>query len=195
MMNTRKQARRMMNFGKRQVAEQVVAPVQELRTAGLTPDEVARAFAVGTAVSFLPIPAVDLLLATLLVMRWRLNKAAVMVALALWNDAVILPLYAPGLKLGRVLASTLVHLPAEPTVWQRAAVAGLQFALGNAVLAAVVTLAAYFTVRTGLSASRSTSFAFSLRLPTRLPLRVKFPSLPVTLPRLTLSGIFRSAAG
>lgn len=184
-MNALAQVTRILNFGKQQAATQLVAPVRELRTAGLSPDEVARAFAVGTAVSFVPVPATDLLLAGLLTTRFRLNKAAVMIALALWNDAVVLPFYAPGLKLGQTLVSTLVQLPAEPVGVQRVALVGLQFAVGNGLLAAVVATAVYLAVRGGMSGYRLRSGRGGM------PRLRTWP----TLPRLSWSGIFRSAAG
>jgi uncharacterized protein (DUF2062 family) len=90
------------------------AQKQELQQAADSPLGLAVAFALGTLTSFFPIPVLDSLLAVGLAIRFaRLNKAAIFLARLVWNDLLVVPLYAPGLKIGRWVLTAVLGT-AEP---------------------------------------------------------------------------------
>lgn len=68
----------------------------------------ATAFSVGTLVSMVPIPVLDMMLAAL-VMRLlhRLPRGPIFAAMAVWNNMVMAPLYATSPRLGGGLISTV----------------------------------------------------------------------------------------
>ncbi len=167
-------------FGRRQVETQLVSPVRELRQADLPASRVAGTFALATAASFSPIPMSDVVLGALLVSRFKRNRAVVMLALAIWNDLVILPLYAPALKLGHGLVGMLGLLSAESGMAQQALATAAAFVLGTLLLSLAVSTTAFVAIwiSVGVARSRPRSLPFSL-----------------TLPRLTAFGKLRSGAG
>ncbi len=106
-----------VNFAKSFIREQR----QSLLETTAAPSRLAFAFALGTFSAFLPVIILDSLLVMALLARFRqVNKAAVFAARAVWNDFVVVPLYASGFKmcgvlLGRVGVETAVS-PTQQTI-------------------------------------------------------------------------------
>ena len=122
-----------------QIAVRVKQQWQELTRLNTSTDNIALAFAVGTFISVLPIPGIDLALVTLLAAIFKqLNKAGMLAALAVWNTFVVAPIYVLSHKVGASLP-----LLAE----QHLAVA---FLVGNLLLAVGITAVSYFIVHTSL---------------------------------------------
>lgn len=100
------------------------------------PAALAVAFALGTLLSFIPVPILDTLFVGAILNRYKqLNRAALLCARFIWNDLVVVPLYVPGFRLGMALLKPIVDTD------QAFAVSAAAFALGIAVLAVAATLA------------------------------------------------------
>ncbi|MEZ4518056.1 MAG: DUF2062 domain-containing protein [Chloroflexota bacterium] len=96
----------------------------------------AAAFAIGTLVSMVPVPVVDMMLAAL-VMRLihRMPRGPVVAAMALWNSFIMAPVYASSPKVGGLLITTAI--PQQPSssnaILPRIIVGNLAIAVGLAL--------------------------------------------------------------
>ena len=81
---------------------------KKLLQPGQTPAPLAAAYALGTMLSFLPLPVVDTLLVGIILARsGQVNKPALLAARLIWNDIVVLPLYVTGFRLGMTFLGTM----------------------------------------------------------------------------------------
>jgi len=121
-----------------------------------TPHSLALAFALGTLISVLPTPGLNIALAAgLTAVNKSLNRSGLFGAVAVWNAVVVAPLYALSYELGEFLfGQAALSLPAGMPVWVETAVRFCQqFLIGNLIIAAVTAAASYGTVY-GLAAWR-----------------------------------------
>lgn len=97
----------------------------------------AGAFTVGTLVSMVPIPVVDMLLAGLVMRRLdRLPRGPIVVAMAFWNNLIMAPVYASCPRVGgMVIATTASH-----SHWQPADAVLLQIVVGSVAIVIGLTL-------------------------------------------------------
>ena len=106
----------------------------------------AMGFAVGTFISLLPTPGFNFALALLLASWFRLNRATVLVSLAIWNVFVTAPFFALSYRLG----NWLFPAPATASVaeqWQAQVISFVQgFLVGNLIIAGLVTAVSYTIV-------------------------------------------------
>ncbi len=119
----------------------------EMRRGLDAPLALAAAFALGTLTSFLPLPIFDSLLAVGLAFKFaRLNKGAIFLARAVWNDLLVVPLYAPGFKVGQWLVGSLLN----PEIVQEMIPTHFiwigSFLLGTAILAVLAASAGFLAV-------------------------------------------------
>ncbi|MCB9422317.1 MAG: DUF2062 domain-containing protein [Ardenticatenaceae bacterium] len=112
---------------------------QELIQLDASAQNIALAFAVGTFISVLPIPGIDLALVTLLASLFKqLNRTAMIAALAVWNTFVVAPIYVLSHKVGASL----------PLLADKNLVIG--FLAGNLLLAVVITAVSYLIVQASI---------------------------------------------
>lgn len=109
----------------------------------------AAAFAVGTLVSMVPVPVIDMMIAAL-VMRLlhRLPRGPIVAAMALWNSFIMAPLYATSPRVGGVVldnAASHTHLAVPNTLLPRLVVGNVAIALGLAVVSFLLA-ATFFAV-------------------------------------------------
>lgn len=147
---------------------------QELLQAADAPHDAARSFAIGTSLNFMPLPALDVILAGLLLAKYkRLNRSALLLAFAVWNNFVVLPLYASGYKLGGAIVSATVPTAAlapapEAHLVYATALLVLNFLVGNLIVATLAVSSGYVTVFTLLKLYGGRG-RFNLTLPRLLP--------------------------
>jgi uncharacterized protein (DUF2062 family) len=116
----------------RSALKQLLTDFRQLGHAQQSPGLLAAAFALGTLLSFIPAPFLDTLLVGLIVTRFpQVNRPALLSARFIWNDLIVVPLYAPGFRLGMALL-THAHTPAGLEV--------LAFLLGALLLGVAATL-------------------------------------------------------
>lgn len=112
---------------------------QEMVQTNASPKHIALAFAVGTFISVLPTPGLNLVLATLLASLFKqLNRAGLLAAIAVWNAVVVAPIYALSHKVGTSL----------PVFSEQNLAVG--FLVGNLLLAVVITAVSYLIVHVGI---------------------------------------------
>lgn len=105
----------------------IAAELHALRNPAQPVGELAAAFALGTLISFIPVPILDTLLVGLVFTRLkRINRAPIFIARVIWNDLLVYPLYGPGYRLGSALVVPIVS--------------GSQSALGGSAVTAVSSL-------------------------------------------------------
>lgn len=120
---------------------------REMMQAAQSPIGLAGAFALGTLTSFLPVPLLDSLLAVGLALKFeRLNKAAIFLARAIWNDLLVVPLYAPGFKVGQFLLGAVISPEAAGDRYHPQIVWLASFLLGAAVLATIAAFLGFVIV-------------------------------------------------
>ena len=113
---------------------------QELVQTNASPQSIALAFAIGTFISVLPTPGLNLVLATLLASLFKqLNRTGLLAAIAVWNAFVVAPIYVLSHKVGTSL----------PILSNQNLAIG--FLVGNLLLALVITAVSYLIVQMGIS--------------------------------------------
>lgn len=116
------------------------------------------AFAVGTLLSMVPIPVVDMLIAGL-VMRLlrRLPRGPIVAAMALWNSVIMAPVYATSPRVGGVLLSTAAaHSPlyVPDALLPRLIVGNLAIGVALAVFSFLLAAVIFSTLHWQQSAAR-----------------------------------------
>lgn len=109
------------------------------------------AFMVGTLVSMVPVPVVDMVVAGLVMRRLqRLPRGPIVAAMALWNSFIMAPLYATSPRVGGAVLSSAAgysHLAVPDTLLPRLVV-------GNLTIALVLALASFLLATALFSALR-----------------------------------------
>ena len=136
--------------------EQFWQDLQELRCAVHPAGSLAFSFAVGTLLSFIPVPLLDTILVGLVLARFKgLNRAPVFMARLIWNDLLVFPLYGPGYKLGTALVLPVLGSDPElPGLGIKAAPL-LSFTTGLVVLATGTALGGYLAFLIGIKLYRA----------------------------------------
>ena len=120
--------------------------VHALMNAEASAQNQAMGFALGTFISLLPTPGVNMALALLLASWFRLHKATVVLSLAIWNMFVTAPFFALSYRLGNFLFPA----PASASVaeqWQAQVISFVQGVLvRNLIIAGLVTAVSYTMV-------------------------------------------------
>lgn len=112
------------------------------------PKSIALAFAIGTFISVLPTPGLNIPLATLLASSFKqLNRAGLLAAVAVWNALVVAPIYALSHKVGSFVAPSLPALQNQP----ENASFFIGFLVGNILLTIVITGLSYIIVQAGIT--------------------------------------------
>lgn len=125
--------------------------ILELRSPAASPARLATAFAIGTLLSFIPLPVLDSLLVSLVLVRFRqVNKATLLAARLVWNDLVILSLAPTGYRLGVSMLPTSMILSADPALTGKLIMLALNYAIGNLLIAITATTACYVIVWLGV---------------------------------------------
>ncbi|MEJ2750453.1 MAG: DUF2062 domain-containing protein [Anaerolineae bacterium] len=107
----------------------------------------ALSFAVGTFISVLPIPGVDLFLVALLVSVFKqLSRAGLLAAVAVWNTFVVAPIYVLSYRVGSLIMASFPALSFGGD--KQNLVVG--FLVGNLLLTVVITAVSYFIVQLGI---------------------------------------------
>lgn len=120
--------------------------IQELRDPAHSAAKLAAAFALGTLLSFIPVPVLDTILVGMILARFKqVNRAPLFMARLIWNDFLVFPLFGPGYKLGSALLESLMGIDTElPAGVDMAVNPLLSFMLGGVILAVSLTLLGYF---------------------------------------------------
>jgi hypothetical protein len=130
--------------------------LQELHSPVNPAGSLATSFAVGTLLSFIPLPVVDTILLGLVLARFkRLNRASIFIARLIWNDLLVFTLYGPGYKLGTALVMSVLGSDGDlPGLGIRAAPL-FGFTTGIVVLSGGMTLAGYLAFLIGIKLYRA----------------------------------------
>ena len=120
---------------------------QEFLQAADSPPALAAAFALGTLTSFFPVPILDSLLAVGLTVRFeRLNKSAIFMARLVWNDLLVVPLYAPGFRVGQYVVTAVLDTQGPILIAHSQFLWLLCFLAGVAILASFAALLCFLIV-------------------------------------------------
>jgi len=125
--------------------------MQELRSPAASPTRLATAFAIGTLLSFIPLPLLDSLLVSLVLVKFRqVNKATLLAARLVWNDLVILSIARTSYRLGVSMLPTSMISSADPAPAGKLIMLALNFAIGNQLIAIAATTGCYVIVWLGV---------------------------------------------
>lgn len=121
---------------------------QELAQTNASPKSVAMAFAIGTFISVLPTPGLNLIIATFLASWFKqLNRAGLLAAIAVWNTLVVAPLYFISHKIGAFVFDAAPFTALTHNVDGVA----VDFIIGNLLLAVSITAVSYLGVQIAIS--------------------------------------------
>jgi uncharacterized protein (DUF2062 family) len=124
--------------------QQFARDMVELRDPALPARQLAAAFAVGTVLSFIPVPLLDTILVGAVLARFRqLNRASLFLARLIWNDLLVFPLYGPGYRLGSAVVQALIGAEPNLPVLGYSAVPLFSFVTGAVLMSVWATLSAY----------------------------------------------------
>lgn len=124
----------------------------ELATGDTSTGAAAGAFAVGMLVSTIPLPVIDMALATLIMRRFgRLPRAPFVAAMALTNNLVMAPIYASTPKVG----GFVMHWLGRHTPLSAPDAVALQVLVGYLTVALGLALGSFALVHTGLYGYRA----------------------------------------
>ena len=131
---------------------QLTAQAKALFQADVSPAKLAQGFALGTFISILPTPGLNILLATALLGLFKeLNRMALFTALTVWNTLVVAPLYALSGKLGALLFTTKLLQGIGIFIDAYLSPKVAHFIVGNVTLAVMITAVSYLLVQTAVS--------------------------------------------
>ena len=129
--------------------------LQELQNPVHSARNLAAAFALGTLLSFIPIPVLDSMLVGLVLVRFKqVNRAPLFMARLLWNDLLVFPLYGPGYRLGSALLVPLMSAGPDTPGVGTAVAPLLSFTLGGMLVAAGFAAAGFVVFYLGISLYR-----------------------------------------
>ena len=130
--------------------------LRELHSPVHSADSLAAAFAVGTMLSFIPVPVLDTILVGLVLSRYKgLNRASIFLARLIWNDLLVFPLYGPGYKLGSTLILPIIGPDLEIPGLSVPALPFLGFIIGAVILSVSMALAGYLAFLIGIKVYRA----------------------------------------
>jgi uncharacterized protein (DUF2062 family) len=139
----------------RTIREKIQTHIREMLFTQASPHEVALGFAVGTFIEILPLYGLKTVLSLVLAARVKkINKAALLSALAVWNSLFLIPIYSLSVKLGNYVFN-LPGCPVETDVQQ----SGLScfvfsFIPGVLLMAAIMAGLMYITLWGGITIYR-----------------------------------------
>jgi uncharacterized protein (DUF2062 family) len=132
----------------RQLSQSIKRQWQTLIQTNDSPNSIALAFAIGTFISVLPTPGLNIPLATLLASLFKqLNRAGLLTAIAVWNALVVAPIYALSHKVGSFVTASLPIIPHQqenPNLF-------IAFLVGNLLLATFITGLSFLIVQAGMT--------------------------------------------
>ncbi len=130
--------------------------LKELRSPQHSAANLAAAFALGTMLSFIPVPLLDSMLVALIVTRFKqVNRASLFMARLLWNDLVVFPFYGPGYRIGAALLKPFISANPPLPGWETTARSLLSLTLGSVILAVGLAAAGYSLFLLGITLYRS----------------------------------------
>ena len=118
------------------------------------PERTALAFAVGTLIGFSPLLGLHTIIAAIIAVIWRLNKAALFTGVYISNPWTVAPVIAASWAIGRLFVETPpIELPhftlaafLKAEFWQQIASQWpqlLPFAIGSCIISVVCSLVSY----------------------------------------------------
>ncbi|MBU0760635.1 MAG: DUF2062 domain-containing protein [Nanoarchaeota archaeon] len=118
--------------------------VLEIKTA---PKEIAAGFALGTFLAILPTFGFGVLIGLLVILIFkRVSKISMIVAFAIWNPLVLIPIAALSYKIGDIILSEVPRYSFKIEVINQVYVYSRRFILGNIIVATTFTIISYFVV-------------------------------------------------
>lgn len=149
--------------GQRFISDEIKSQSENI----ISPNQYALSFAIGTLISFIPLPVIDTLLASFILLKSKqINKLAFLAARVVWNDLIVYPLYVPSFKLGSSAVTSLGGIPTSFFMETDLIVWIASFSMGMIILAVLATAASY-----GLAIT-----AFTVFWPIVKNIKIKLPT-------------------
>jgi len=113
-----------------------------------SPHSIALGFAIGTFISVLPTPGLNIIIGLLIIaILENINKLALFGAYVIWNPFVLVPIYAHSYGLGNMLLGSLPYATFNFVLWDTLYNFTIRFLLGNFIIAVFLSIASYGVVR------------------------------------------------
>jgi uncharacterized protein len=113
-----------------------------------TPHAIALGFSIGTGISILPTPGLNLLLAigVLLIFK-NVNKYSLFLSIFFWNILTLAPLYLLSYKIGNIVFDPTPVVTYEISLWDKVYFFSRRFLFGNVLIAVGMSVCSYFAVK------------------------------------------------
>jgi uncharacterized protein (DUF2062 family) len=150
--------------GAEQVRSLFWQELKELRNPTHSAGGLAAAFALGTLLSFIPVPLLDSMLVGMVLARFKqVNRAALLMARLIWNDLLVFPLYGPGYRLGSAVLAPVMAADGDLAGMGTVVAPLLSFTVGSIIIATGVAAAGYVLFLLGIQLYRLGAVAGSGR--------------------------------
>lgn len=108
---------------------------------------IALGFAIGTFISILPSPGINLLVGLLIVLLFkRINKVSLFGALFFWNSIVLIPVYIASYHIGNMIFSSASVVRYNIVVADIIYNFSRRFLIGNVILAILISILSYLAL-------------------------------------------------
>ncbi|MBN2454660.1 DUF2062 domain-containing protein [Candidatus Woesearchaeota archaeon] len=145
----------------RKLGEKTKKHLHEAFSTESSAHSIALGFAIGTFVGIFPTPGFGVVLGFLIAFLYKkVNKLAVLAALALWNPLVLSSLYTLGYQIGDIIMGPLPVVEYEVTFLENAYHFSMRLLLGATMIASVFSVVGYFVVKKMVLAYRKGGAGF-----------------------------------
>jgi len=109
---------------------------------------VALGFAVGTFISILPTPGLNIILGLLAALIYeKINKYSLLISIFFWNTLTLTPIYILSFKIGDLLFGDLPAVEYGIPILNKIYNFTLRYLIGNFIMAVTVSASSYFIIK------------------------------------------------
>ena len=121
---------------------------QEVIKTKTSPHHIGLGFAIGTFISILPTPGLNILLGLLVLLIFKkVNKFSLFAGIILWNTLTLLPFYYFSYKIGDFLFGGSAVVVYELTIFEQFYSFARRYLIGNFIVAVITSIGSYFILR------------------------------------------------
>lgn len=113
-----------------------------------SPHSIALGFTIGTFISVLPTPGLNILLGLLIIFIFeKVNKYSLFASLFFWNTLTLWPLYILSFRIGDLIFGGLPVVKYNIEILNQIYNFSRRYLVGNFIVAVVISIASYFIVK------------------------------------------------
>lgn len=128
--------------------EKVKHHFKEVMHIKTSPNSIALGFAIGALIAVLPTFGFGLLIGLLVILLFKkINKFSMIIAFAVFNPLILIPLYMLSYKIGYILFGNVPIIRYDVVLLDQIYHFSRRFLIGNLMLAVIIAIMCYFLIR------------------------------------------------